>query len=501
MAINHYNTGLKLSAKGEHARAILHYEQALAANPDDAPTLFALGNTARALDMDPAAAEFYRRAQAAAPDRIEPIVNLASLLRAQGQFEAAEALLLPPLARHPGNADLRLALGNTYREMGDAGRAAVQYRQALLLRPDDVTALGNLADLLADDGRDDEARALYDHVLAAAPGNAQARLNRAIFRLSRGDLEGGWDDYAARLRLAKAPLSSHGLPPWDGGPLKGLRLLVTAEQGIGDQVMFAGMMPDLAARAAAEGGSVLLECEPRLAALFARSFPSIGVHRSSFVTREGASRGDYRWLAGRADAAVEMGTLPRFLRPALDRFPAPNVYLRPDAAEAERWREALHAFARPHIGICWRSGSRGGHRAVQYAPIEAWAAFVRELPGTIVIAQYDATPEEIATLERLSGRSIVVPRDLDQKNELDRCVALFSTFDAMVSAPTAVAWLAAGAGVPSCKVQYDSGWTSFGRNREYFAPAAFCAVPQRRGDWPEAFDRARAGLSRRLAWR
>jgi hypothetical protein len=159
----------------------------------------------------------------------------------------------------------------------------------------------------------------------------------------------------------------------------------------------------------------------------------------------------------------------------------------------------LQSATPPHIGIAWRSGSRGGHRAVQYAPIEAWAAFVRDLPGTIVMAQYDATPEEIATLERLSGRPILVPCDLDQKNELDRCVALFSSFDAMVSAPTAVAWLAAGAGVPTCKVQYDCGWTSFGRDCEPFAPAAFCAVPSARGDWPRAFAIARAKLSQRFA--
>ena len=62
-------------------------------------------------------------------------------------------------------------------------------------------------------------------------------------------------------------------------------------------------------------------------------------------------------------------------------------------------------------------------------------------------AQYDAGAEEIAELERLSGRRIFVPPGLDQKNELDRTCAMLSALDILVSAPTAVSWLGAGAGL------------------------------------------------------
>ena len=64
---------------------------------------------------------------------------------------------------------------------------------------------------------------------------------------------------------------------WTGGRLKNKRLLVRAEQGVGDQILFASLIPDLAAARKAEGGSVMLECEPRLVPLFARSFPDVTV--------------------------------------------------------------------------------------------------------------------------------------------------------------------------------------------------------------------------------
>jgi Flp pilus assembly protein TadD len=502
MSADPYAQGLKLSAQGRHALAIEQFERALAIRPDDPRTLFALGNTARALGMSRPAEEFYRRVLNIEPRRLEAVVSLANLLRAQGQFAAAKALLGPALAVSPEAPELWLTLGSTYREMGEAERAGEHYRQALELRPNYAAALGNLADLLADEGDTEAALALYERALKAEPDNAQARLNRAVLLLLKGDLKAGWRDYAARLKLpGKVPVSDHGLPRWSGGSLKRTRLLVTAEQGVGDQIMFASMIPDLAVRAAAQGGSVILECEPRLADLFARSFPSVTVRSWDVQMREGVVRARYGWLkaAGGANGAIEMGTLPRFLRNTIEEFPQAKSYLRPDLGEVERWGAYFAAAPRPLTGLCWRSGSAGGHRAVQFAPLEAWAAFARALPGSLVCTQYDARDEEIAALKAMSGRDIIVPAGIDQKNELDRTSALLSTLDALASAPTAVSWLAAAAGTQTCKILYDTSWTSFTQAYEPFAPSALCMMPRTQGDWADAFGQAETVIRSRFA--
>ena len=112
------------------------------------------------------------------------------------------------------------------------------------------------------------------------PGNAQARLNRAILHFLNGDLKQGWRDYAARMDVpGKVPAAAgeQRLVPWNGENLKKKRLLVRSEQGVGDQVLFASVIPDLLAQAEADGGSMILECEPRLETLFARSFPGVTV--------------------------------------------------------------------------------------------------------------------------------------------------------------------------------------------------------------------------------
>jgi Flp pilus assembly protein TadD len=483
-----YAEGLKLSSAGRHVEAITRFEQALAADPRDAKVLFALGNTAQVLGMGDAAAQFFRQVLAIEPARLEALVNLANLLRAQGQFDAAIALLEPVLARDPG-PELHLTLGSAYREKGEDEAAIGHYRAALAINPHYAPALANLADMLCDAGDRDQARTLYDAAIQYDPNAAQARLNRAILHLLNGNLKDGWRDYAARTLVpGKVPVMSgeHRLAPWTGDNLKKKRLLVRAEQGVGDQILFASLIPELAARPKADGGSVVLECEPRLVTLFARSFPDVTVRPAVIRNVGGTPVADYGWLksCGGANAVTLMGSLPKYLRGSLDRFPIPHAFLVPDPEEIARWKSLVGDGA---IGICWRSGKSGGHRAVPYAPLEAWGEFLRGIDRPIVSVQYDATPDEIAALEQISGRKIMVPQGIDQKNELDRACALMGALTAVVSAPTAVSWLSAGAGTPTCKVLYDTSWTALGQTYEPFAPSCECIMPRARGDWADVF--------------
>jgi hypothetical protein len=347
-----------------------------------------------------------------------------------------------------------------------------------------VPALVNLADLLSDAGNHKEALLFYGRALALAPGNAEAQFHRGFLHLEQGDLAKGWHDYAAR--IAVDPIHhSHALPRWNGEP--GKKVFVTPEQGVGDELMFASMIGDLAARC-----DVTLECDPRLMPLFARSFPNVAV-RPSRIQKVGAAITAHHEPSD-ADCAIEGGSLAGYLRASLADFPEPHAYLVPDAQEKARWRDV---FANgPHIGICWRSGLRTNGRAIHYAPLEAWATFIHELPGTIVCAQYDAGAEEIAELEKLSGRTIFVPQNIDQKNELDRTCAMLSALDCVVSAPTAVSWLAAGAGVATYKILARRNWTSFGTGTEPFAPSCQCVTAD--GDWANAFSKAAAEIKARL---
>jgi hypothetical protein len=183
--------------------------------------------------------------------------------------------------------------------------------------------------------------------------------------------------------------------------------------------------------------------------------------------------------------------LPRTLRGRLDAFPAPHAFLRPDSQEVAHWKTQFGPGA---IGVCWRSGKSGGHRSIQYAPLAAWGDFLRDVTAPLVCVQYDATPDEVAQLESLSGRKLIVPQGIDQKTELDRAAALMAALTCVVTAPTAVSWLSAGVGTRTFKILYDTSSTALGQSHEPFAPACECIMPRNRGAWTSVFAQVKAKL-------
>jgi hypothetical protein len=145
-------------------------------------------------------------------------------------------------------------------------------------------------------------------VLTREPNNAQARLNRAILRFLKGELRRGWRDYEYRHRIKERILvADHGLPMWAGRRAEGMILLITAEQGIGDQIMFASVIPALAKACAPVYGRLIVESDQRLVPLFARSFPDVTVHPAKLHVRGGQTFARYDRLSARADAAGIVG--------------------------------------------------------------------------------------------------------------------------------------------------------------------------------------------------
>ncbi|MFT3811641.1 MAG: tetratricopeptide repeat protein [Micropepsaceae bacterium] len=474
-----YDDGIAALEAGRHAEAIGALEQALAASPGDAATLYALGEAAAQLGLHQAAVRFFQETLNHAPGRHEATIRLSRALLALMRHGDAVDTLREALSRAPENAGLWLALGNAVREIGDVENAATFYREALRLNPDSVEALGNLADLVFDAGDVTEALALYDGAVRRAPELAQLRLNRALALLSKGDVEAGWRDYEYRLKIPGRIIERRGAPPrWTGGDRDGRTLLVMSEQGIGDQIAFAAFVPQLL-----EAGPVVLECEPRLEALLARSLPAATV-KGRAVRREGVTlSASYEWTS--APLSIELGSLPHLCggKPVHTQ-----PWLIPDPAERARWMQWRAALGPRAVGVSWRSGLKGGLRDSQYAPLARWAQFIGKLDATIVVAQYGADPVEIATLEALSGKSLVVPPDLDQKDEIDRTCAMLSTLDAVVSAPTAVAAFSGALGVPTYKALHYRSWMSLGADREPFMPAVMCVTPPHAGQWRHVFE-------------
>src|SRR5581483_9080743 len=143
--------------------------------------------------------------------------------------------------------------------------------KALAIEPELADAHCNRGMALDALDRPNEAIAAYERALSLNPAHAQAGMNKAVACLSVGRFAEGWELFENRWRaVANNVPRPYPQPRWDGRPVRGT-LLVWGEQGLGDQIIYAGMVPALSRRADA----VVLEVEPRLVPLFRRSFPGV----------------------------------------------------------------------------------------------------------------------------------------------------------------------------------------------------------------------------------
>ena len=140
------------------------------------------------------------------------------------------------------------------------------------------------------------------------------------------------------------------MPWWSGDEISGQTILVWGEQGLGDQILHAGMIPDLITKA----GHVVLECEPRLHSLFTRSFPSATVVPTSLPPRPAIA-------AANPVLQTASGSLGQWFRSDQNTFSLCSIYLSADLNHVDKHRVNLkNRFGdRPRIGVAWKSARVG----------------------------------------------------------------------------------------------------------------------------------------------
>jgi tetratricopeptide (TPR) repeat protein len=381
----------------------------------------------------------FNRALAQQPDHPKALIFLGATLNGLGRHEEALGLADRALVTAPG-PEAWIIRGDALRDLGRDEAALASFVEAGRWDARRFEALTKAARQHATLGQYDQALAAYDAALALRPDDAVARFDRGLVRLTVGDFAGGWADYAARLDKAEfharsagplTALMAHLDPDLSLDDLRGKRLLLVSEQGIGDQVMFASLIPDLAALAS----ELTCVCEPRLIGLFSASFPSVRVvDANATVFRHS----DY-------DRIVPMADPARLLRGRREDFPG-GAYLRPRSAVRERWVAKLGA--RPaglRIGLSWRGGSPTTNAKRRSLGLETFAPILALPDCEFVSLQYGDVDAEIAAARAALGRPIrLFPKpEIDDFEEL---AGLVEALDVVVSVQTAVVHLAGALG-------------------------------------------------------
>jgi hypothetical protein len=245
--------------------------------------------------------------------------------------------------------------------------------------------------------------------------------------------------------------------------------------------MFANCLPDVIA----EAGRVTIECDPRLAPLFARSFPRAAVFG---VPRIEA----HAWLdhVGTVDVQVAAGSLPRRYRRTAQDFPRHSGYLHPDVERVRHYRERLAALGPGRkVGLAWRGGLVRTRRAVRSVEPEQLAPLLARTDLRFVSLQHGEVDQDLARMRSAAGTAPVhwpeVPANPDD------AAALMAALDSTITICSSVVHLGGAVGARVlAMVPATPEWRYLrSGDRLPWYPSVELLRQSRSGDWATVIER------------
>lgn len=360
------------------------------------------------------------------------------MAHAQDRVEEAIGYFRQAVAKEPANFGYRASLASALASAQQIDEAAELQIQLCAEQPDQAEQFYALGYTLWIGRRWDEAQAAFERAVAINPQFAGAHFTLSFLYLSAEDYERGTEEFQWRWQqrtpIARRP---HSQPLWQGEDLGGKRLLVWKEQGVGDEICHAAWLPLLVE----DGVPTVLECDARLAPLFARSFPEVEVVPAFDPPLPATESPDIAYQVPAGDLITRLCHWERSWAP-VDRL------IHADPSQRAAFEEKLSQQGDgPKIGVSWYSKKpRLGLRKT--CPLDQWGPILAR-DAVFVNLQYGPVEQEFEEVcNRFGARGYNDP-DLDRFDDIDGLAALIDSLDVVVTVSNVTAHIAGALGKPT----------------------------------------------------
>ncbi|MGA0034328.1 MAG: tetratricopeptide repeat protein [Burkholderiales bacterium] len=434
-----------LAMLGRSEQALTAFERALACRPQLADTFSGRGNLLMNMGRIEEALGDYDEALRIQPKGVGENYNRARALSLLGRQQEALQAYSSVLAMQPDYVSAWNNMANIHYDLGRDAEAAECFSQVISLDPNHAKAHTGLGLVRQEQWRLDDAARQYELALAADRNAAEAHHNRAILRLFRMQLDDTWPDYEYRicssqarktLRPTAASLEQFtAMPRWRGpGEVVEGGVGIWSEQGIGDQVLFSTLLPELLT----VDGSFIYEVDRRLLGAYQRAYP-----RCRFVALQEPAAEELRT----AGAALLAGSLPGLLRGKKESFVRqPRRLLGALPERVAHYRDRLGTGLK--VALSWRSTRAGRLGRSKSATLAQFAPLFGISGARFVDVQYGDTAAERTALAREHGAQIVHFDEVDCYNDLEEVLAILEACDLLITTSNANAHFAGALGKP-----------------------------------------------------
>ena len=486
------NRGIALKELKQFDEALASYDQAIAVKPDYLDAYSNRGNLLMELSRFDEALASYDQAIKINPDYAESYGYRGITLKKLNRFDEALASYNQAIKINPDYAEAYSNRGNVLNELNRFDEALASYDQAIKINPDYAEAYHNRGTILQELRQFDEALASYGQAIKINPNYADAHWNAAICNFIKGNFKTGWIEYEWRWKHFECDSErlNTNRPIWDYKKTE-QRLLVWAEQGIGDHILFGGLFSELLE----DVPNLLVQIDQRLIPIFIRSFPKIKFYPSKNLDPNSNSKipeSDY-------DIHLPIGSLGKYLRnDKKDFLPTRNTYLKDDELKTARIKKDLIALASSNnklCGISWKSKSTfTGH---QKSTTLKYFIKTLDLEGyTFVSLQYGKTKDEIKEVRNELGVNIISYEEVDNFLDIDGLSSLIQACDKVITVDNITSQLAGALGKQTHILLTFNPWWCWmlERNDSPWHPSIKLYRQDKINDWDSAFKKLKADL-------
>ena len=375
--------------------------------------------------------------------------------------------------------DELLAHGNHYRSISEPEKALACYAQAFVQNPDMGSAYNNYGNVVREMGFPERAYGFLQNAIAINENDSVAQFNLAVAYLLAGDLKRGWKQYEKRWQFehldGKLPQLSQ--PRWEGQDLAGKTILITGEQGHGDNIQFSRF----AERLVIAGADVYICVDNNLKPLLQNSF----LMPVRILGPED--------LLPEFDYWTPIMSIPGYLDITYENLPHNLQYLTPSKDAIKTWADRLGLKSKLRVGFVW-SGRRDSwinqHKAV---PFEKMFELIKRNPEYEWInLQTDCSPEEEQQLIDQGVKAY--PGSIQNWNDT---AGLIMNLDVVIAVDTAVGHLAGALGrpfwLPLNQFGQDWRWLLKREDSPWYPSCRIFRQPSI-GNWDEPLERIHQNL-------
>jgi tetratricopeptide (TPR) repeat protein len=434
----YYNLAGFLHKQKKYEQALLNYHKVLELHEDNINAIYNIGAILIDTKNYENAVQYFQRVIEYQPNSDDALNNLGFLYLELNGVENAIEYLNRALSINPNNFNALNNLGKAYEKKSLFSEAIKCFDGVIILKPDYAEAYSNRGVALQELKRIDEAINNFDKAISLEPENAEANHNKSLILLLRGEFKKGWELYEWRWRISASSTEKFHtkIPHWDGiNTDKSLNIFLWAEQGIGDEIFYFGILKNyfkIYSR-------VIISADNRLHGIFKRSMPEV-----EFIDRK---KIDKEFIESTIDFQAPMGDLGNLysVNKIFDVNQNKPFLLENNLMGGGVKKRNHVSKGKILCGLSWKSANKDIGLSKSLNLIELAPLLLIE-NIEFVSLQYGSTKDEIEYIKKSIGKNIHTIDELDIYNDIDGLLSLISDCDFVVTTSNITAHLTGSIG-------------------------------------------------------